>query len=348
MHNEIKKFILDFLKQSDRAAEDIDFELLPGDGSTRVFWRITTSARKFRLIAMSNPPSDNVLKRENFAYAKIGNHLRLKGVPVPEIYQYDLERGFFIMEDMGRTNLQDLVSSDKNPLPLYDNVLEHLFRMQVEGAVGFDTKWCCQTSRYDQTVMRRYETDYFKEAFLCRFLGLKQKWPELEAPFNHLSETASEADGNFFLHRDFQSRNIIISAGSIGIIDWQGGRLGPLGYDLASLIIDPYADLPSQDKEKIYQRYLTLIREHNAGWIEPFEKYFPYLAILRNLQILGAFSYLSKVKGKTYFEAYIPAALKTLHDMLHQLNDRQLLPLRDLIADLEPFQKSLDIPGPGG
>ncbi|MBW1701782.1 MAG: phosphotransferase [Deltaproteobacteria bacterium] len=348
MHNEIKKFILDFLKQSDRAAEDIDFEPLPADGSTRVFWRITTSAKKSCLIAMSNPPTDNVLKRENFAYAKIGNHLRLKGIRVPEIYQYDLERGLFIMEDMGRTNLQQIVSSNKEPLPLYDKVLEHLFRMQVEGARDFDTKWCCQTARYDQTVMRRYETDYFKEAFLCRFLGLKQKWPELEAPFNHLSETASKADGNFFLHRDFQSRNIIVSAGSIGIIDWQGGRLGPLGYDLASLIIDPYADLPSQDKEKIYQRYLALIREHNAGWIEPFEKYFLYLAILRNLQILGAFSYLSKAKGKTYFEAYIPTALKTLHDMLHQLNDRQLLPLRDLIADLEPFQKSLDIPGPGG
>ncbi|MBW2358559.1 MAG: hypothetical protein JRF21_07660 [Deltaproteobacteria bacterium] len=68
MHNEIKKFILDFLKQSDRAAEDIDFEPLPADGSTRVFWRITTSAKKSCLIAMSNPPTDNVLKRENFAY----------------------------------------------------------------------------------------------------------------------------------------------------------------------------------------------------------------------------------------------------------------------------------------
>jgi aminoglycoside/choline kinase family phosphotransferase len=348
MDNEIKKFILDFLKNKQQEAEDIDSEMLPGDGSRRLFWRITNSATKSSLIAMSNPPSNNAAKRENLAYLKIGSHLHLKGVPVPEIYHYNLERGLFIMEDMGRTNLQHMVALNRDSLPLYYKVLEHLFRMQVDGAMGFDTGWCCQTPRYDQTVTRRYETDYFKEAFLCGFLGLKTKWPELESPFNHLSETASRAEGTFFLHRDFQSRNIIVSGGSIGIIDWQGGRLGPLGYDLASLIIDPYSDLPLRDKEKVYHRYLSLIREENAGWVEPFEKHFPYLAILRNLQILGAFSYLSKVKGKKYFEAYIPAAVRTLHDSLHQLNDPNLSPLRDLMAEMEPFEKYLDMVRSGG
>ncbi len=331
------------MKQSDRALEEVDFQPLPGDGSRRLFWRITNSETESSLIAMSNPPSDNAAKRENRAYVKIGSHLHLKGVPVPEIYLYDLERGLFIMEDMGPTNLQHMVAWNRDPLPLYYKLLERLFRMQVDGARGFDTGWCCQTQRYDQTVMRRYETDYFKEAFLCRFLGLKTKWPELETPFNHLSETASRAEGNFFLHRDFQSRNIIISGGSIGIIDWQGGRLGPLGYDLASLIIDPYSDLPKQYKEKVYHRYLSLIREENAGWVEPFERHFPYLAILRNLQILGAFSYLSKIKGKKYFEAYMPAAIRTLHDSLRQLNDPKLYPLRDLTAEIDPFEKYLDM-----
>ncbi len=344
----MKKFVLDFLKQKAWKAEDMDFKLLPGDGSSRSFWRVTTSATEPSLIAMSNLPVDNAIRRENLAYVKIGKHLHRKEIPVPEIYLYDLERGFFIMEDVGRTNLQQLVSSSEDHLSHYDKVLEKLFRMQVEGATGFDTKWCWQTERYDRTVMCNYEANYFRDAFLCNFLGLKNTWPELEMPFNHLAKTASRADDNFFLHRDFQSRNIMISKGNIGFIDWQGGRLGPLGYDLASLIIDPYSALSPQDKKEIYQKYLSLISEHNAGWIEPFNMYFPYLAIQRNLQILGAFSYLSKEKGKKYFEAYIPAAVKTLHDLLHQINDLQLSSLKDLINELYPFKKSLDIPVPGG
>ena len=107
--------------------------------------------------------------------------------------------------------------------------------------------------------------------------------------------------------------------------------------------MDPYVDLPGEDKNKLYDKYLTLIREENDGWLKSFERSFPYLAILRNLQILGAFSYLSKVKEKKYFEAYMPAALRTLHDSLRRLKDPKLGPLRDLIAGMEPFEKYLDM-----
>ena len=237
------------------------------------------------------------------------------------------------MEDMGSTSLQDLLSSNKDPLTIYIKLLKHLFRLQISGASDFNTAWCSQTQRYDRNVMRLYEANYFRDAFLCLYLGLKNEWPELEVPFNYLAETASRADSNFLLHRDFQSRNIMISEGEIGIIDWQGARLGPLGYDLASLLIDPYIDLPRQDKNAIFEQYLLLIKEHNAAWTESFKRYYPYLAIQRNLQILGAFSYLTKTMEKPYFETYIPAALRSLHDLLHEVTDPELSPLRDLLID---------------
>jgi aminoglycoside/choline kinase family phosphotransferase len=334
MSPHLKKFILDFLKERGHASEGISFQKLPGDGSNRVFWRITLPVPEPRFIAMANPPIDNPIRRENLAYVMIGSHLHRKKIPVPEICLYDLKRGWFILEDMGQKDLQDLVSSDNYPLPIYEKVLEHLFRLQIEGAKDFDPSWCCQTERYDRTVMRQYEAVYFREAFLHLYLGLKKEWPELEAPFNHLAETASKADNKFFLHRDFQSRNIIICKGNIGIIDWQGGRLGPLGYDLASLLIDPYADLPSRQRNEMFQSYLLLVKGHNVGWIEPFKRYFPYLAIQRNLQILGAFSYLTRIKNKQYFEAYIPRALNTLRDLLHQINDPLLSPLLHILRDL--------------
>ena len=348
MNPDLKKSILEFLKQRDQATEDLSFERLPGDGSRRIFWRIRSQRPDISLIAMANPPADDAARRENLAYLMIGRHLRSKGAPLPEILRHDLKKGWFIMEDMGHMNLQDLVSSGEEPLPAYEKVLHHLFRMQTKGANDFDPKWCCQTERYDRTVMRRYEADYFRDAFLCHYLGLKGEWPELEAAFSHLAEKASRADCSFFLHRDFQSRNIMLSKGNVGIIDWQGGRLGPLGYDLASLIIDPYTGLSRGQKIEVYQRYLALIKGYNPAWVESFERYYPYLAIQRNLQILGAFSYLTMVMNKTYFEAYIPEALRTLDGLLHHVHDKEISRLRDLIAGLRSHKKILDIAGSGG
>jgi len=347
MNPDLKNAIVEFLKQGDQATEDLTFEQLPGDGSRRIFWRITSQRSNISLIAMANPPADDAARRENLAYLRIGRHLRRNGAPLPEIHRHDLEKGWFIMEDMGYMSLQDLVSSGEDPLPAYEKVLHYLFRLQTKGVNDFDPKWCCQTERYDRTVMLTYEAHYFKDAFLSHYLGLKGDWPELEAAFSHLSEKASRAGCGFFLHRDFQSRNIMLSKGNIGIIDWQGGRLGPLGYDLASLIIDPYTRLSRGQKTSVYSLYLALIKKHNPAWVESFERYYPYLAIQRNLQILGAFSYLIMVMNKTYFEAYIPEALRTLDGLLHHVHDQEISRLRDLIAGLRSHKKILDMAGSG-
>jgi len=334
MDDDIKNFVLGFLKEKGATTEQVQYLPLQGDGSKRLFRRVTFSSSRPGLIAMANPPTDPAAMRENLAYLNIGRHLYHKGIPVPRIYECDLKRGLFLMEDLGPTSLQDLVSSNQDPVPVYEKVLEALVRLQTKGAEGFDTKWCCQTERYDQTVMRRYEADYFRDAFLSNYLGLKGEWPQLDGPFNYLAETASGADNRFLLHRDFQSRNIMISKGNTGFIDWQGARMGPLGYDLASLLIDPYTELLPKQRGGIYEHYLRLIREYDAGLVDDFRTYYPYLAIQRNLQILGAFSFLTKTMNKTYFETYIPAALKTLHDLLHQLDDSRLFPLSDLVKDI--------------
>ena len=314
--------------------ENLQFHSLPSDGSKRLFWRVCPSQPDTNFIAMENAPTDAFSRRENLAYLMIGRHLFQKGIPVPEIYRADLENGWFILEDSGETSLQDTVSLKKSRISVYERVIDILFRLQTHGAEGFNTEWCCQTERYDQFVMHHYEADYFKDAFLYNYLDLKKDWPELEAPFSHLAETASKADSHFFLHRDFQSRNIMVSKERIGILDWQGGRLGPLAYDLASLLIDPYTELSAQERDQIYQHYLLLLKKHQFRLVGPFERHFPYLAIQRNLQILGAFSHLSKVQGKPYFEAYISPALKSLQRLLDELKDPKLSPLKDVLDAL--------------
>jgi aminoglycoside/choline kinase family phosphotransferase len=268
------------------------------------------------------------------AYLRIGQHLLGKGLPLPRIYRHDLDRGRFIMEDLGSTSLQDAATRQTGRRHLYEKITEILIRLQIRGSEGFDPGWTCQTEKYDRAVMRRYESDYFKRAFLAGYLGLEDEVPGLEGCFDHLANTASTAESRFFLHRDFQSRNILVSAGRIGVLDWQGGRIGPLAYDLASLIIDPYTSLSGKEKNEIYENYLELLREYAPRSVGGLEKSFPYLAIQRNLQILGAFSYLSQVKGKLFFEAYISPALRSLSDLLEGLNDRRLAALRDLCRSL--------------
>ena len=332
---QFSEFVTVFLKDFGLPVEDLQFHSLPSDGSKRLFWRLSPQSDT-TFVAMENTPTDDFSKRENVAYLMIGRHLFQKDLPVPEIHHFDLANGWFILDDFGDASLQESALPKERRVSLYESAIEILFRIQTEGVEGFNTEWCCQTERYDQYVMQRFEANYFRDAFLHKYLGLKKDWPELENPFNHLAATASRADNQFFLHRDFQSRNIMVSAGKIGILDWQGGRLGPLAYDLASLLIDPYTGLSSYERDEIYQHYLRFLNKYDSRQVEPFRKYFPYLAVQRNLQILGAFSFLSKVRGKTFFEDYISPALKSLQHLLEDLKDPHLSPLKDAVNSLPP------------
>jgi aminoglycoside/choline kinase family phosphotransferase len=118
----------------------------------------------------------------------------------------------------------------------------------------------------------------------------------------------------FFLYRDFQSRNIMVLADGFGFIDFQGGRLGPPQYDLASLLIDPYVKLSMSIKDKLITIYLQQLSKKISINTFCFLEHYRIIGFQRNLQILGAFSFLSRVRGKTYFESYIPAAVENLKD----------------------------------
>ncbi len=333
--SDLEPFVLGFLQKRGIPSPRPLFTLLQGDGSKRTFWRVSSDSAEESSITMANPPIDAPAVAENRAYLRIGEHLRRKGMPLPEIYRFDLQKGWFLMEDLGDLSLQEYVLTSDDPAPIYKKVLERLISLQIRGAEDFDSRWCCQTEKYDRKVMIQFEADYFTTAFLHGYLHLKKKWPELNISFEYLAETASRADSAFFLHRDFQSRNIMLKKDEPRIIDWQGGRFGPLGYDLASLIIDPYTNLSSQLREEIRNEYLRLLEERRPDLAPSFMEYYHPLAVLRNLQILGAFSYLSKVMGKTYFEAYIPVAMRSLRELLAKIPDARISPLRDLVEKIQ-------------
>ena len=121
------------MKKACAGEKKLSFGPLPGDGSHRVFWRVSAQVSGKSFIAMANPPKTAARERENNAYVMIAHHLQQKGLPLPVIHQYDLAEGWFIMEDLGSVNLQDVVLSGKDPVPLYQRVLEHLFNLQLRG-----------------------------------------------------------------------------------------------------------------------------------------------------------------------------------------------------------------------
>jgi aminoglycoside/choline kinase family phosphotransferase len=134
--------------------------------------------------------------------------------------------------------------------------------------------------------------------------------------FDDLADRALNGAMNGFMHRDFQSRNLMVKSSRIYAIDFQGGRIGPLQYDLASLLIDPYVDLSQSLQDRILE---FCIQELSARvFVDPisFTSAYRYCRITRNLQILGAFGYLTRVKGKPGFDAYVPTALRMLNRSL--------------------------------
>ena len=327
-------FITSFLKDAGLPFKEYRSVPIAGDGSKRSFMRIIPSYTGNTYVVMENFPADENLSKENSAYLMINKHLFNKGLPVPEIHRFDLANGWFIIEDMGNRSLQDYALNNKDRMALYEKMIDILFKFQIEGARDFNTDWCYQTKIYDRSVMRRYEADYFRDSFLSNYLGIRMDWMELDGQFDYLSSIASRADNQFLLHRDFQSRNIMVNNNQPGILDWQAARLGPLSYDLASILIDPYVNLSAKEKRHLYLQYLSLMKGHEPAWIEPFKRCFPYLAIQRNLQILGAFSFLSKVQGKAYFANYIAPALASLCQLLDELADPKLSYLKDLAHSL--------------
>jgi aminoglycoside/choline kinase family phosphotransferase len=170
------------------------------------------------------------------------------------------------------------------------------------------------------------ECRYFVEAFLNGYLNLSVEFEALKSEFECLAERVAKLTVNGFMHRDMQSRNIMIHQKRCFFIDFQGGRTGPLQYDLASLLLDPYVALSTGTVRTLYHYYFKRLSTFLTCDASVFRKGFETCAITRNLQILGAFGHLSRNQGKSYFEGYIPGALQTLVRNLEAYHARDRLP----------------------
>ena len=322
----------------------IEKKKLKGDGSERQWYRLNTGSHS--LIMADHGIRENRSISEVDAFVHIGQHLYRQGVSVPKIYFFDTFCGLVFLTDLGDVSLQQAARIAPNPeslMCLYKSVIDQLLKLSLSGGDNFDPAWTYQTAHYDQELIIEKECRYFQEAFLKGYLGLRKRNEDLTADFKSLAQKALQYSNTGFMHRDMQSRNIMIKIQQAYFIDFQGGRFGPVQYDLASLLIDPYVELTDTIQNQLLDYAINSLSE--LGTIKPkeFRSCYYYCRLTRNLQILGAFSFLSRVKGKHYFKKYIPAALRTLKSTLNTRSQGEFPILTAVVEKAHNQLQKIDI-----
>jgi aminoglycoside/choline kinase family phosphotransferase/choline kinase len=298
------------------APEIFRVQPIAGDGSDRKWSRWSGAGRT--MILADHGLRHAARTAEVDAFIAIGRHLRDRDVPVPAIHFADPFAGMVFLEDLGDTSLQAAVQTmpDRERVKTaYRSVIDAAVRMAVDGARGFDTGWTFQTPAYTRALILERECLYFQNAFLIGYAGL-EVGEDFSEEFNRIADGALDGTEPGFMHRDFQSRNIMLKDGRWYFIDFQGGRFGPPQYDLAALLIDPYVDLPAQEQEELLDYAMQGLARRRPLDPARFRRVYAHCALSRNLQALGAFGFLTRVKGKPQFARYIPAALRSLESRL--------------------------------
>ncbi|HWR97957.1 MAG TPA: phosphotransferase [Candidatus Methanoperedens sp.] len=309
-----------------RAVPDLDAsqapQSLPPAGSSRVLARLFGAGGS--IVLVENPVAATAAVNENDGFVYLAAHLGTRGVPVPAVLAYERERGWLLVEDLGdrdlfaeaRRALGGNSSADHAALAaLYREALDVLVRLQVDGAAGFDPRRTHNPPCYDVALMREAESGYFLRELVVGHLGLALP-AGLEAELDRLAARAAGAGTAFLLHRDYQSQNLKLHRGRVRVIDFQGARLGPPQYDLAALLLDPYADLPRRLREELLAHYLGAFTARTGADRGAFLAHFPAIAAHRLMQALGAYAFLGLRRGKPAFLAHVPTALRLLEETL--------------------------------
>ncbi|HEX6804644.1 MAG TPA: RNase adapter RapZ [Terriglobales bacterium] len=262
------------------------------------------------------------VREENLAFLEFSRHFRRHGLPVPEIYGEDLQHGAYLEQDLGDTTLFDFLSANRGGgfiapavVDAYRKSLAMLPRFQVEAGRDLNYKVCYPRGSFDRQSIA-WDLNYFKYYFL-RLAGIPFNEQALEQDFGRLTKLLLSAPHDYFLYRDFQSRNIMLCDGEAYFVDYQGGRRGALQYDVASLLYDSKADLPPALRQELLDHYLNVL----AGFI-PLDRaaflqhYYAYVYI-RIMQALGAYGFRGFYERKPHFLQSVPYALKNIRWLLH-------------------------------
>ena len=261
--------------------------------------------------------------RETVAFCTFSDHFLKLGIHVPEVFAVSDDKQFYLQSDLGETRLYELAVSrasealDESLLDLYRLAIEQLVKMQFEGNAGLDYSVAVPRPAFDsQSVL--WDLNHFKYYFL-KPSGLPFDEQLLEEAFEDCTERVSRLELQGFMFRDFQSRNMMIKDGAVYLIDFQGGRKGPVHYDLASMVFDSKVRLTGADRAQLVSYYLEAASKYGEVDRSAFMADFYLVALVRILQALGAYGLRGNIEKKAVFLQSIPAGLNNLALVLENL-----------------------------
>lgn len=299
---------------------------MPGSGSSRQYFRIKTNQRS--VIGAYNSNAE-----ENEAFYSFSKHFADCRLPVPEVFAVSADRCCYLQSDLGDVTLFNYVDNclktgglDDTTIHLYKKSLDKLVDFQTLGHRGLDYSKAFPTESFDEMSIMQ-DLNYFKYCFLKEQEEVSFNETRLDNDFQKLAQYILEAPSDYFMYRDFQSRNIMIVDNEPYFIDYQGGRRGPLQYDVVSLLYQVKARIPEELRKELIDYYKVKLQEiysPNAKksptneLTESFDKYFPAFVLLRLLQVLGAYGFRGLIQKKLHFMQSIPYAIKELLNVNEQ------------------------------
>ena len=287
---------------------------LPASGSNRRYFRL-----KGGNISLIGAIGTNLQENHSFIY--LARHFREKGLRVPAVLAVSEDGQAYIQEDLGDQVLFGMVAQGRES-GLYSSVetdllrrtIEQLPRLQFVGAQGLDWKNCYPQEAFDARMVD-FDLNYFKYCFL-KATGLEFNEIELQEDFEKLKADLLKEDDNTFLYRDFQARNVMIKDGEPWFIDFQGGRRGPIYYDVASFIWQARSRFPEDLKQDLIRTYLRALQQFKQVNEDEFRSRLRLFVLFRTLQVLGAYGFRGYFEKKPHFLASVPYALSNLRKLL--------------------------------
>ena len=248
---------------------------------------------------------------------------------MPEVFAVNKERTCYLQSDFGDDNLfnhvQKALMANVGPstgsgtltilggniIDLYKKALSHLVKLQVLGHQGLDYSKAYPTERFDRQAIID-DLNYFKYYFVKPHEEIDFNETRLGKDFEAFADFVSQVPCDFFMYRDFQSRNIMVKDNELYFIDFQGGRKGPLNYDVVSLLYQVKAQIPQATRDELVEYYKAELSQYISPKAVKFDTYQPYFVYLRLMQVLGAYGFRGLIQKKSHFIESIPFALREI------------------------------------